>query len=167
MLSSRGTPYKSFNGREGTPGHYFTTIYSKDMICGTISRAYIYIWQDKFNINKFVWGGERHCLILKRAKVLSIGVILTTPEPYFHTTITNGRELMIYSAPPLFATPLICHPHLSPTICQSPIRHHVISPFNLPPAPSHFANQSHAQTVHFAIEIPHYFANQPLCTNFS
>ena len=70
---------------------------------------------------------------------------------------------MVYSAPPLFATPLICHPRLSPTICQSPIRHHVISPFNLPPAPSHFANQSRAQTVHFAIEIPHYFASLPLC----
>ena len=73
------------------------------------------------------------------------------------------RYLTVYSAPPLFATPLICHPRLSPTICQSPIRHHVISPFSLPPAPSDFANQSHAQTVHFAIEIPHYFANLPLC----
>ena len=84
-------------------------------------------------------------------------------------TIRNGSvyDKCMYSAPPLFATPLICHPHLSPTICQSPIRHHVISPFNLPPAPSHLANQSHAQTVDFAIEIPRYFTNLPLCANFS
>ena len=75
--------------------------------------------------------------------------------------------IYIYSAPPLFITPLICHPRLLPTICQSPIFHHVISTFNLLPAPSHFANQSHAQMVHFAIGIPHYFANLPLCTNFS
>ena len=60
---------------------------------------------------------------------------------YIYIFIYTPNSLQCY---PLFATPLICHPRLSPTICQSPIRHHVISPFNLPPSPSHFANQSRA-----------------------
>ena len=78
----------------------------------------IYIWQDKFYNNKFVWGGETP-LILKRAIrffgarefnvawmtlgvvyerhnyiyiLMNIGVILTAPGHCFHTTLINGRD---------------------------------------------------------------------------
>ena len=80
---------------------------------------YIYIWQDKFYNNKFVWGGGGETLILKMAIgffgarevngawitlgvvyerhnyiyiLMNIGVILTAPGPYFDTTIINGRD---------------------------------------------------------------------------
>ena len=52
------------NGRDGTPGRYFTTMYSKDMICGAISRVYKYGKISFTTIN--LYGGESP-LIQKRA----------------------------------------------------------------------------------------------------